>query len=84
MALAQLLASRKGSATGLLVIDELEGLDAQGIAALVQVLEELQRSIPRIVVVSHVAEMRDSFENTLLLEQVDGQSRVVDRLEVEA
>ncbi len=80
LALAQLLASRKGSSTGLLVCDELEGLDAQGIAALVTVLEDLQRSIPRIIVVSHVAEMRDSFENTLLLEQIDGRSRVVEQL----
>ncbi len=80
LALAQLLASRKGSSTGLLVIDELSGLDQQGVAALVGVLEELQRTVPRILVVSHDAEMRDSFENTLLLEQVDGRSRVVAQL----
>jgi exonuclease SbcC len=77
LALAQLLASRKGSATGLLVIDELEGLDAEGIAALVGVLEDLQRSVPRIIVVSHNPEMRDAFENTIMLEQVDGRSRIV-------
>ncbi len=83
LALAQLLASRKGSSTGLLVLDELEGLDAQGIAALVSVLEDLQRSIRTIVLVSHVSELRDSFENTILLEQVDGKSRVVNDLPLE-
>lgn len=76
LALAQLLASRKGSATGLLVIDELEGLDADGIAALVDVLEDLQASVPRIIVVSHNAELRDSFANTIMLEQVDGHSQI--------
>jgi exonuclease SbcC len=80
LALAQLLASRKGSGTGLLVIDELEGLDAEGVAALVGVLETLP--IPRVVVVSHNAEMRDAFENTILLEQTDGRSRIVSEVTV--
>ncbi len=83
LALAQLLASRKGSSTGLLVIDELSGLDQQGVAALVSVLEDLATKIRTVLVVSHDAELRDSFENTILLEQVDGKSRVVNDLPLE-
>ncbi len=83
LALAQLLASRKGSSTGLLVIDELSGLDAEGVAALVAVLEDLATKIRTVLVVSHDAELRDSFENTILLEQVDGKSRVVNDLPLE-
>lgn len=77
LSLAQLLANRQGSPTGLLVIDELEGLDPKGISALVDVLEDLQQQIPKIIVVSHQAELRDAFERTLELENVDGRSRVV-------
>lgn len=84
LALAQLLAGRKGSETGLLVIDEIDGLDAEGIAALVRVLEQLQQRIRTIIVVSHDAQLRDAFENTIELENVDGRSRIVgtDREEV--
>ncbi len=78
LALAQLLANRKGSATGLLVLDDIGGLDAGGIAALVEVLEELKQSISKIIIVSQVAELRDAFERTLLLENVDGRTRVVE------
>jgi DNA repair protein SbcC/Rad50 len=77
LSLAQLLANRQGSPTGLLVIDELEGLDPEGISALVDVLEDLQQQIPKIIVVSHQAELRDAFGRTLELENVDGRSRVV-------
>lgn len=77
LALAGLLAGRKGAATGLLVIDEIDGLDTHGVSALVGVLEELQRSVPRIIVVSHDANLRDAFPNTLLLANEDGRSRIV-------
>lgn len=78
LALAQLLSGRKGADTGLLVLDEVEGLDAQGIAALVTVLEELQRTVPRIILVSHQAELRDAFPQSLMLENVDGRSQILE------
>lgn len=77
LALAQLLAARKGADTGLLILDEIDGLDAWGVAALIGVLEELQQSIPRIILVSHQAELRDAFPQSLLLENLDGRSRIV-------
>ncbi len=77
LALAQLLAQRKGAETGLLVLDELEYLDAQGTAALVEVLEGLQDRIRTIILISHLPELRDSLEQTLTLENIDGRSRVV-------
>jgi DNA repair exonuclease SbcCD ATPase subunit len=78
LSLAQLLAARKGADTGLLVIDEIDGLDAAGVAALVMVLEDLQRSVPRIIVVSHDANLRDAFAQSITLENIDGRSRIVD------
>ncbi len=83
LALAQLLANRKGSATGLFVLDDFGGLDAQGIAALIGVLEELARKIPHVIVISQIAELRDSFETCITLEQVDGKSHVVNDLPLE-
>ena len=77
LALAQLLAARKGSDTGLLVIDEIDGLDEQGVAALVGVLEELPAKVPRIIVVSHQAELRDAFAQSLTIENIDGRSRIL-------
>ncbi len=78
LALAQLLAARKGSDTGLLVIDEIDGLDTEGIAALVSVLEELPAKVPRIIVVSHQAELRDAFAQSLTIENIDGRSRILE------
>lgn len=78
LSLAQLLAGRKGATTGLLVVDEIDGLDAQGVAALVGVLEQLQQTVPRIIVVSHQAELRDAFPQALTLENVGGRSRIVE------
>jgi exonuclease SbcC len=77
LALAQLLASRTGSETGLLVIDELEGLDNEGVAALTDILRDLEGKIRTILVVSHNAELRDAFEKTLEIEKVGGRSRIV-------
>jgi DNA repair exonuclease SbcCD ATPase subunit len=82
LALAQLLAARKGSDTGLLVIDEIDGLDAEGIAALVAVLEELPQSVPRIIVVSHDMNLRDAFSQSLTIENVDGHSRILEPVAV--
>jgi len=78
LSLAQLLSARKGSDTGLLVIDEIDGLDAEGIAALVAVLEALPQSVPRIIVVSHDMNLRDAFSQSLTVENIDGRSRILE------
>ena len=59
------------------MIDEIDGLDEQGVAALVGVLEELPAKVPRIIVVSHQAELRDAFAQSLTIENIDGRSRIL-------
>jgi DNA repair exonuclease SbcCD ATPase subunit len=65
LGLARLLAGRRGAEIGLLVIDEIEGLDAAGAEALTRVLEELACSHRSVILVSHHAELRDRFSNVI-------------------
>lgn len=79
IALARLLAHRRGAESRLLVVDEPDGLDDAGIAALVDVLRGLQDDFEKLYVVSHVPALRDSFDTTLTVASIDGAaSQVVD------
>lgn len=71
IALARLLANRRGAESRLLAIDEPEFLDEQGTAALVEVLRGLQDSFDKLYIVSHVPALRDSFDTTITVR--DGQ-----------
>lgn len=77
IALAALLASRRGAESQLLVIDEPDGLDQEGFGALLGVLEGLTGTFRKILVVSHHPELRDSIEQTIRLEKNGGRSEVV-------
>jgi DNA repair protein SbcC/Rad50 len=59
IALARLLATRRSSASRLLVIDEPEFLDEQGTAALIAVIRGLD-DFDRIWLISHVPDLRDA------------------------
>jgi exonuclease SbcC len=59
IALARLLANRKGAESRLLVIDEPEFLDADGTAALVQVLRGLV-DFSKVWLISHLPALRDA------------------------
>jgi len=79
IALARLLAHRRGAESRLLVVDEPDGLDDAGISALVDVLRGLEDDFAKLYVVSHVPALRDSFDTTLAVVSVDGAaSQVVD------
>lgn len=78
IALARLLAHRRGADSRLLCIDEPEFLDEQGTSALVDVLRGLQDDFDRLYIVSHVPGLRDSFETTLTVTKSDGVSRVME------
>lgn len=67
IALARLLAHRRGAESRLLCIDEPEFLDEQGTAALVDVLRGLQDDFDRIYLISHVPALRDSFDEVLIV-----------------
>jgi exonuclease SbcC len=78
IALARLLANRRGADSQLLVIDEPSGLDEQGMAALVEVLRGLQDEFAVQLIVSHVPALRDAFDHSIqIVKDEQGRSRIV-------
>jgi DNA repair protein SbcC/Rad50 len=76
IALARLLASRRGAESELLVLDEVEYLDEEGQARLCDVLAELEGDFRKVILVSHVPGLRDVFEQVIEVCKEDGVSRV--------
>jgi exonuclease SbcC len=78
IALARLLANRRGAESRLLAIDEPDGLDEKGMAALVDVLRDLDvlGEFDRVLLVSHIPALRDAFDATLNVVKTDGRSEV--------
>jgi exonuclease SbcC len=78
IALARLLAHRRGAESRVLVLDEIEYLDSAGQMALAGVLQELAVSeFDKVVLVSHADALRDVFDNAITVEKTDGRSRIV-------
>ena len=67
IALARLLAQRRGSDVRLLAIDEPAFLDEEGFELLAGVLRELEQEFETILVVSHVEALRDSFDSAIIV-----------------
>lgn len=87
IALARLLATRRGAESRVLAIDEPEFLDEDGTAALVDVLRELEQQsvFDRVYLVSHVPALRDSFDVVLnVVKDETGRSHVAGALEAVA
>lgn len=76
IALALLLADRRGAESRLLVVDELEYLDALGQEQLIDVIQSVSGHFDRTIVVSHHPGIRDAFDNTLRIVKDDGVSRI--------
>jgi DNA repair exonuclease SbcCD ATPase subunit len=77
LALAILLADRRGAESRLLAIDEIEGLDSEGQAQLVTVIQSVASRFDVILMASHYQGIRDAFDSTISVEKVDGVSRLV-------
>jgi len=77
IALALLLADRKGAESRLLAIDELEHLDVLGQEQLVAVIGAVADRFDRVIVVSHVEGIRDAFDQTIRIVKDGGVSRVL-------
>lgn len=67
IALARLLAARRGADIRLLAIDEPAYLDAEGFERLASVLRGLSQEFESVLVVSHVSELRDAFDQALVV-----------------
>jgi exonuclease SbcC len=80
VALARLLATRRGADCRMLVVDEPDYLDTDGRARLVDVLRELEQTgvFDQVVLVSHESDLRDAFDQVIEVERgSDGWSRIV-------
>lgn len=76
IALARLLANRRGAESRLLAIDEPDGLDADGFARLADVLRAAGDTFDRVFVISHHPDLAGAFDSTLAVVKEDGRSRV--------
>lgn len=76
IALARLLANRRGAESRLLALDEPSYLDAAGMTALLRVLRGLQDEFSQILLVSHVPELRDSLDEAIVVVKDGGRSRI--------
>jgi DNA repair exonuclease SbcCD ATPase subunit len=77
LALMDLAASREGIQLDLLMIDEaLDGLDKEGTARVVQLLQQLRKRRGSIFVISHSDDVSEAFEHGLVVVREDGVSRV--------
>ncbi len=77
IALARLLAHRRGADVRMLALDEPEFLDQDGMDNLARVLHGLTGDFDTILVVSHVPALRDAFDQIIEIERdPDGLSRI--------
>lgn len=61
-----------------LVFDEVFGhLDYQGSTGVMTILKERAQQVPNIFVIAHDPDLKDQFENTIMVEKVDGISKVL-------
>ena len=77
IALARLLAGRRGAESRLLAVDELEYLDELGQEQLVGVVRSVAADFDRVLVVSHSSSLRDVFDDVLVVGKSGGVSRLV-------
>jgi exonuclease SbcC len=76
IALARLLAHRRGSEVRLLALDEPEFLDETGMLALARVLSGLAGEFDSIALVSHHPALADAFDQSVRVEKDGDRSRV--------
>jgi len=76
IALARLLAHRRGAESRLLAIDEPDGLDQAGMQALATVLQGVGGDFERILLVSHHPELATAFDQTIVVVKDGERSRV--------
>jgi exonuclease SbcC len=79
LGVSEVVAKRKGSKGRLetLVVDEGFGqLDTEGRRAVVDVINSLMERFKKIIVISHVEDIKEAFDTKLLVENIDGYSKV--------
>jgi exonuclease SbcC len=78
IALARLLAHRRGAEVRMLAIDEPEFLDEAGHARLAEVLRGLLGDFDRVLLISHQAALRDAFDQVIAVVKENERSQIVE------
>lgn len=77
LALSRVLAGRAGARLQTLVIDEGFGSqDADGIQRLIEAINLVSRDFAKILVITHLDELKDAFSSRIEVSKADGGSRV--------
>ncbi len=77
LALSEILAQRKGARLQTLIIDEGFGSqDAQGIQSLLQAIIAIKNDFAKILVITHLDELKDAFPNRIEVEKTERGSTV--------
>lgn len=77
LALSEILAQRTGARLQMLVIDEGFGSqDAQGIQRLVEAINAVKADFAKILIITHLEELKDAFSNRIEIEKSPDGSRV--------
>jgi exonuclease SbcC len=76
IALARLLANRRGAESRLLAIDEPDGLDADGMQRLAELLRGMGDTFSTVLVVSHNAELSSAFDQTIAVRREGERSTI--------
>lgn len=76
VALSRVLAHRSGNRMEMLVLDEPEGLDVAGFAALAELIRQLGSEFRFVAAVTHSDALDTVCDTRMLVEKVDGASRV--------
>jgi exonuclease SbcC len=78
LGVSEIIAQRKGKGNlETLVVDEGFGhLDAEGRKAVIDIFNTLTERFNKILVISHVEDVKEAFDSKLLVENVDGYSKI--------
>ena len=77
LALSEILAQRTGARLQTLVIDEGFGSqDAQGIQRLIEAINTVKNDFAKILIITHLDELKDAFSNRIEIEKSAGGSQV--------
>ena len=82
IALARLLANRRGAESRVLCIDEPDGLDADGMDRLSYVLVGLAGTFEKILIVSHNPALSTAFDQSIVVRKDGERSRIEDGSDV--
>lgn len=77
LSLSYLLTKRAGKKSYTLVIDErIAALDQEGINQFIEIVKYIQNQYKKIFIVSHITELKESFDDVLLVNKTDHGSKI--------